>query len=169
MKFNSFSAIFASAILLAGCVTNSYTDAPSKMGALYSRYAYVAYDGPIKPANEVGIVTTDGLIAIKYLNGQTMNNFTLYKSRGFYSGGRYQLHLLPGTYELVMGFHYDKGQGFKTWSTTDVKKTIAISAGQVRHLSVEQGWRSWSVLESDGSKALATIQEDFQELLSKQD
>jgi len=164
MKYRFFLASIAAVFTLNGCATYSYTDAPSTMGFMYSKYAFVAYDGKTLPFEEIGVVTTDGLVKIKYVNDQPMSNFTRYYTEGMYTGGRFQLHLLPGTYTLVMGYHMDLGSGTKSWSISDVKKTITIEGGQVTHLSLWQSGSKWGVNESDGIKALDTIKKDFHAL-----
>jgi len=152
---------------LIGCASNNYSDAPPTLGVMYSKYAYLGYDGEQLPIEDVGIVTTDGMIQIKSVDGTPMSAFTLYKTSGFYSGGRYQLHLMPGAHTLVMGFHSDHGTGTISWSTTDLTRQINIAKGQVIHLSLGQSGRKWNALESDGSSALAMITKDFTELSSK--
>jgi hypothetical protein len=153
--------------LLAGCATNSYTDAPPTLGVMYSKYAYLGYPDEPKPIEDVGIVTTDGIIKIKEVDGQSIESFTAYKTNGFYSGGRFQLHLLPGAHELTLGFHYDTGTGSISWSTSDLIKNIVIAKGQILHLSLLDHGRQWSAFESDGSSARAAIASDFKDLTKK--
>lgn len=164
MRTRFYLATIAAALLLSGCATYSYTDAPSSMGFMYSKYAYVAYDGKPLPFEEIGVVTTDGLIKIKNVEGQPLSNFTRYYKGGMYSGGRFQLHLLPGTYTLEMGYSMDLGTGHKSWSLSDVKKTITIEAGEIKHLSLWQNGSKWGVNETDGKKAIDTIKRDFSDL-----
>src|SRR5450830_205514 len=151
-------------IFLNGCATNSYTDAPPTLGVLYSKYVDIGYDGDIKPFEEVGVVTTDGIVKVQSVDGKSMDQYREYKTSGFYPGGRYQLHLLPGLHTLTLSFHYDKGTGTIAWSKADIPKVISISAGQVIHISWSDNGSTWKALESDGSKALTTIKSDYAEL-----
>lgn len=164
MKIKTVSLALFVSLLLSGCASNSYTDAPPTLGLLYSKYAYIGYEGELKPIKEVGIVTTDGIIKVLSINNTPISSFKSFITSGFYSGGRYQLHLLPGTYELGLAFHFDKGTGYRAWSTSEIKKPITIVEGQVLHLSWIDDGNKWSVQESDGSKAITTIHNDFIEL-----
>lgn len=161
MNIKTISVVLASALFMWGCASYNYTDAPSVMGGLYSRYVYIGYDGDLRDIADVGLVTTDGLIKLTTLDGKPVPSLRKYNSRGFYSGGRVQLHLLPGTYVLTMGFHDDRGNGTRSWSTSDVKKVISIAKGQVIHLYLSQDGRTWRAIEVDGSSALADITRDF--------
>lgn len=156
--------VLAISVMLFGCASFNYTDAPSTMGVMYSKYAYLGYEGGMRAIDEVGIVTTDGLIQIGSLDGQPMSHFRGFKDSGLYSGGRYQLHLLPGTHTITMGFHDDRGNGNASWSTSSITKILSIGKGQVIHLSLAQGGRTWTAKESDGSSAFPVIAKDFKEL-----
>lgn len=158
------AAIAVAQLMLSACASYTYTDAPPTLGALYSKYAYIGYDGPVQPIEEVGIVTTDGLLQVKMIDGRSASSYRAFKTSGFYYGGRYQLHLLPGSHTLTLGFHDDRGGGSKSWSTSDVTKTITIARGQVIHLFLSESLRTWTAKSSDGSSALATIISDFREL-----
>jgi hypothetical protein len=164
MNIKSITALLLVQTMLFGCASYNYTDAPSTMGIMYSKYAYIGYTGELKPIEDVGIVTTDGLIKIRSVDGQSTSSYKVFKTSGLYSGGRYQLHLLPGTHILVMGFHDDRGGGYKSWSTSDITKIVSINKGQVIHLSLSGDWKTWTAKESDGSSALATIISDFNDL-----
>ena len=154
-------------LLLGGCASYDYTDAPPTLGVLYSKYLVIGYPGDIQPINEVGVVTTDGLIQIHSVDGKSVNTLRRMKESGFYSGGRYQLHLLPGTHTLGMGFHDDRGGPSKSWSTSDITKVIEIKAGSVVHLSKwESGYR-WGANINDGAAALPTITADFESLRAR--
>ena len=166
MNTKSITALLLASVMLFGCVSYNYTDAPPTMGVMYSKYAYIGYTGEIKPIEDVGVVTTDGLIKIRSVDGQSTSSFKLFKTSGLYSGGRYQLHLLPGPHTLVMGFHDDRGGNSKSWSTSDITKILQLSKGQVIHLSLSENSRTWTAKESDGSSALATIKSDFNDLIS---
>lgn len=168
MNTKSVTALLLALAILLGCATKyNYTDAPSTMGILYSKYAFIGYTGEIRPIEEVGIVTTDGLIKITSIDGQSASSFKSFKTSGLYSGGRYQLHLLPGPHTLVIGFYDDVGGRSRSWSTSDITKTIQISKGQVIHLSLSKDGKTWMAEESDGSSALAAIKSDFNELIGK--
>ena len=164
MNHRSISAIAFALLVLTACASYTYTDAPPTLGVLYSKYAYLGYDGQLQPIEDVGIVTTDGLIEIKMIDGRSASSYRVFKTSGFYYGGRYQLHLLPGIHTLTLGFHDDRGGGTISWSTKDITKTIAIAPGQVIHLFVSTSGRTWMAEESDGRAALATIVSDFNEL-----
>lgn len=151
-------------LLLAGCASNNYTDAPPSLGVLYSKYAYLGYTGSVRPIDEVGIVTTDGLIKIVAVDGQSVVQLKRFREKGFYSGGRFQLHLLPGRHTLTLGFHDDRGSGSVSWSTSNVVKTIEIKAGQVTHLALSTSGRTWTANVLDGSSARDAIVEDFNAL-----
>ena len=147
--------------LLFGCATYTYTDAPS-VGSLHSKYIQIGYEGELKALEDVGIVTTDGIVHINSISidNKKIDPLKSFHKDGFYSMGRYQLHLNPGTYILSLSFSSTDG-----YSTTDVMKLITIKNGQVIHLSwLNNGRSKWSVKESDGIAALATIREDFIEL-----
>lgn len=167
MNKKTLVILLLSQFLLLGCASNNYTDAPSTMAGMYSKYACIGYSGELKPIEEVGVVTTDGIILIKTIDGQPVSRFKMYKSSGFYSGGRYQLHLLPGVHVLTMGAYYDKGGGYRYWSEADATKLINITKGQVIHLTVFKKDKTWMPQESDGSSAFETIASDFKDLTSK--
>lgn len=166
MKTKIIAALLLTQATLFGCASYNYTDAPPTLGVMYSKYAYIGYAGETKPIEEVGVVTTDGLIKIRSIDGQPASSFQVFKKSGMYSGGRYQLHLLPGTHVLSMGFHDDRGNGSISWSTSDLTRTISIAKGQVIHLSVGggNGRGTWTAKESDGSSVLPLITSDFKEL-----
>jgi hypothetical protein len=166
MNTKTIAALLLTQTMLFGCASYNYTDAPPTMGAVYSKYAYIGYSGELQPIEDVGIVTTDGLIKIRSVDGKPTSSYREFKTSGLYSGGRYQLHLLPGTHVLKMGFHDDRGGGSKSWSTSDITKTVSISKGQVIHLSLSENGKTWTATESDGSSALATIASDFRDLTS---
>ncbi|QGJ19863.1 MULTISPECIES: hypothetical protein [unclassified Polaromonas] len=167
MNKKIITALLLVPAILAGCASYNYTDAPPTMGKMYSKYAYLGYEGKPRPIEDVGIVTTDGLIKIRSVDGLPASSYTELKTSGFYSGGRYQLHLLPGVHTLTMGFSDDRGGGSRSWSTSDITKTISLSKGQVIHLSLYGDGRSWTAKESDGGSALAVITSDFKELSEK--
>ena len=166
MNTKTITALLLAQTMLFGCASYNYTDAPPAMGVMYSKYVYIGYSGELKPIEDVGVVTTDGLIKIRSVDGQSTSGYKVFKTSGFYSGGRYQLHLLPGTHVLMMGFSDDRGGGSKSWSTSDITKTVSIHKGQVIHLSLFENGKTWTTKESDGSSALATITSDFKELIS---
>ena len=166
MNTKTIAALLLAQTMLFGCASYNYTDAPPAMGMMYSKYAYIGYSGELRPIEDVGIVTTDGLIKIRSVDGQSTSSYKVLKSSGLYSGGRYQLHLLPGTHILTMGFHDDRGGGSKSWSTSDITKIVSIAKGQVIHLFLSENGRTWTAKEADGSSALATIASDFKELTS---
>lgn len=118
------------------------------------------------PIEDVGLITTDGLIKIRSVDGKPMADYRRFKTSGLYSGGRYQLHLLPGVHVLTMGFHDDRGGGTISWSTSDVTKTVTIGKGQVIHLALSRDGKSWSAKEFDGASALPAIKGDFGDLIS---
>jgi hypothetical protein len=164
MNTKSITTLLLAQAILVGCASYDYTDAPPTLGGMYSRYAYIGYSGEVKPMEEVGVVTTDGLIKIHAVNGQSTAGYKVLKTSGMYSGGRYQLHLLPGTHALTMGFSDDRGGPSKSWSTSDLTKSISIKKGQVIHLSLSRDGKSWTAKESDGISALPTIASDFKDL-----
>lgn len=164
MSTKSIALLLIAQAMLVGCASYNYTDAPPTMGVMYSKYACIGYAGELKPIEEVGVVTTDGLIKIRSIDGQPTSGYKVLKTSGLYSGGRYQLHLLPGTHVLTIGFSDDRGGPSKSWSTSDITKTISIAKGQVVHLSLSQNGKSWTAKESDGSSAIATIHSDFKDL-----
>lgn len=153
--------------MLAGCASYNYTDAPPTMGGLYSKYAVIGYSGDLRPIRDVGVVSTDGLIKVRSVDGQALSQYRRFTSGGFYSGGRFQLHLLPGSHTVVLAFHDDRGNGSISWSATDITKTITVEKGQVLHLFVSQEGRTWSAKEADGSGAIESITSDFAELSAK--
>lgn len=166
MNTKTITALLLAQTMLFGCASYNYTDAPPAMGMMYSKYAYIGYSGELRPIEDVGIVTTDGLIKIRSVDGQPTSSYKEFKTSGLYSGGRFQLHLLPGTHVLKMGFHDDRGGGSKSWSTSDITKTVSINKGQIIHLSLSESGKTWTAKESDGSSAFATIASDFKDLTS---
>ena len=167
MNKKVIAVLLLASTTLFGCASYNYTDAPPTLGMMYSKYACIGYAGEPKPIEDVGIVTTDGLIKIRSIDGQPTSSYTVIKTSGMYSGGRYQLHLLPGTHILTMGFSDDRGGGSRSWSTSDVTKIITLGKGQVIHLSLTGNGKTWTAKESDGSSALAVIASDFQDLVQK--
>jgi len=167
MNKKLITALLLAQTILLGCASYNYTDAPPTLGMMYSKYAYLGYEGEPKPIEDVGIVTTDGLIKISSVDGYPVSGYKVLKTSGMYSGGRYQLHLLPGVHTLTMGFSDNRGGGSRSWSTSDITKTISLRKGQVIHLSLSGDGRSWTAKESDGSSALAVITSDFKELAEK--
>lgn len=167
MKVKLITAALIAVSLLSGCASNSYTDAPPTLGVMYSKYAYLGYSGDPQPIENVGIVTTDGLIKIKQIDGDAIEQFQVYKTSGLYSGGRFQLHLLPGNHTLTMGFHDDRGSGTIAWSTMDVTKTFTIEKGQILHISVVNQGRHWDANVTEGAKDRAAIESDFASLSKK--
>lgn len=149
---------------LVGCAANSYTDAPPTLGVMYSKYVLIGYDGGLQKIDDVGVVTTDGFAKIQSINGKSVKDFRLFKKNGIYPGGRYQLHLLPGTYEINMSFHADIGSGYIERSISNVLRVVAIKNGQIIHLSVIAKGNRWGVKESDGISAFSTINDDFNDL-----
>lgn len=153
--------------ILTGCASNNYTDAPPAMGGMYSKYAVIGYSGDLRSVEEVGVVAADGLIKIKSVDNHPVSRYRAFTSTGFYSGGRYQLHLLPGAHTVVLGFSDNRGGDSISWSTSDVTKPFSISKGQVVHFSLLRDGGTWTAKESDGGSALETIASDFSELTSK--
>jgi hypothetical protein len=149
---------------ITGCVSNSYTDAPPSLGGMYSIYAYIGYEGELKPIEEVGIVTTDGLVKIRSVDGISIDTLKKYKKSGLYSGGRVQLHLLSGAHTLILGYHDDRGGGNISWSTSNTTKTISINKGHVIHLMAGSSGMKWKVIERDGSSAKDAIINDYKDL-----
>lgn len=158
--FSRSISLIGSCVLLSACASHNYTDAPPRLGALYSRYAYVAYDGDLKKTNEIGIVTTDGFINVHEVKGDNVSKtWRCFVRKGFYSGGRYQLRLDPGNYVLNLSYHQDLGDGNIYYSRKNLDKSISISAGQVIHLE------GWPAKELDGSAVKAVIDAEYEEML----
>lgn len=164
MIIKSISVSLLATLALLGCASNNYTDAPPSLGMMYSKYAYIGYEGELKPIEEVGIVTTDGLVKIRGVDGVSVDSLKEYKTSGLYSGGRVQLHLLSGTHTLILGYHDDRGGGSISWSTSNVTKTITIAKGQVIHLMAASTGNKWTAIEHDGSSAIGAISSDFKDL-----
>lgn len=149
--------------LLSACASHNYTDAPPTMGFLCSKYAYIAYDGDLKPSSDIGVITTDGRVSIERVNGDLVaSNWRCYKQKGFYSGGRYQLRLAQGEYVLTLSFHQDLGDGNIYYSRRNLDKSISIAAGQIIHLE------GWPARELDGSAARGVIDKEYEELILKE-
>lgn len=164
LKVKTVLAVFACTALLTGCGSLNYTDAPPTLGVLYSKYAVLGYAEPQQKIEDVGIVTTDGLIQIQSVDGRPISTLKRYKVSGLYSGGRFQLHLLPGEHTLTMSFRDDRGNGTISWSTADLTKVITINKGQVIHLWLSRDGRTWDAKQADGAGALDVIVSDFNEL-----
>lgn len=157
------------ASISSGCAimhSRSYSDAPPAMGAIYSKYAYLAYDGDVKPFEEVGVITTDGRINLRSVDGRAMTSFTKFRDGGLYANGRYQVHLEPGEHDIEMGF-IEGSAGVMSWSTTTVTKKLIINKGQVVHLELARSRGKWTSQEFDGSKDLAMMKADFEALVAK--
>lgn len=167
MNMKLSPVFFIILIMLSGCASHNYTDAPPTMGVLYSKYADVGYEGEIRSADDVGIVTTDGQIQVGSVDGRSMSLFRSFKTSGFYAGGRYQLHLLPGTHTITISLRDERANASVSWLTSSITKSITIDKGQVIHLAALQNGRTWSAKEFDGSSALAVIVSDFKELSSR--
>ncbi len=162
----SFITSVALLLFLVACASNNYTDAPPSLGALYSKYVYIGYSGELKPIEDVGIITTDGLVKITEVDGISINKLHSYQSNGFYTGGRVQLHLLPGQHYLWLTYHDDRGDGTVTRSKEGVTgKQLTITKGQVIHLRGIANGYSWDGETYDGSSAINTIINDFNELV----
>jgi hypothetical protein len=147
--------------MMYGCAnpTYTYTDAPPTMGPMHSKYVQIGYEDELKPIEDVGIVTTDSIVNIRSINDRPIESFNIYKKTGIASQGRYQLHLLPGTYTLSLSFRTEN-----LWSTSNLTKKISITKGQILHLSWVGFRNKWNVEEHDGSAALDIIRNDFIEL-----
>jgi hypothetical protein len=160
-----FLSLFVAVLVISGCATNyNYMDAPPSLGGVYTKYAVIGYDGEIKDFSEVGVITTDGVIKINLIDRKPIAQFRVFKTSSLYPGGRYQLHLLPGTYKLSLSLRYDDGRTWM-WSTSDLARTITVEKGQVLHLAASTPTRrTWTVKYHDGSGALPTIMKDFDEL-----
>lgn len=153
--------LLACVLALTACGSLDYTDAPPTLGVMYSKYAYTGYSGDLKPMADVGVVTTDGLIQVQTVDGKPLSAYRSFKTRGLYSGGRFQLHLLPGSHRLSLSFHDDRGSGTVSWSLSNIDKTIEVKAGEIIHLSLVTGGNTWNVRISDGSAARQVIASDF--------
>lgn len=151
------------ALLLSACASNNYTDGPPSLGFIYSRYVYIAYDGPLRAFEDVGIVTTDGLFRISSVDNVSVNVMHNYQDNGLYAGGRVQLHLLPGKHHLKLGYYDDRGDGFITESVSLISKEITIAKGQVIHFGGQFSKIAWSPAQ-DGRSALDVMKRDFEEL-----
>lgn len=150
--------------LLAGCASNSYLDAPPSLGFLYSKRVQIAYAGELRGLDEVGVITTDGIVAIESVDDVPVREIRSFQKRAWYSNGRYQLHLLPGSHRLTLSFSFYFGTTHFTrfaYSTSDLSKVVHLEKGQVLHLSLINMGRQWDVRASDGSAALAEIRADF--------
>lgn len=160
-KHIQISSALLIATLLFGCYTPTYTYTDARSSVLDSRYVQIGYEGELRAIEDVGIVTTDGIVNIKSINNKPIDTFKIFKKSGLGSSiGRYQLHLLPGTYVFSLGFYSGNA-----WSTSDIVKSVTVTNGQVLHLSwIDSGRSSWSVKEHEGSAALASIRSDFKEL-----
>lgn len=159
--------LLACVLALSACGSLDYTDAPPTLGVLYSKYAYTAYQGDIRPMSEVGIVTTDGLVQIETIDGKPLSAFRSFKTRGLYPGGRFQLHLLPGSHRLSLSFHDDRGNGTVSWSISNLDKTIDVKPGEILHLSLLSSRSTWNVRMTDGSAARQVIASDFAALQAR--
>lgn len=167
MKLKALIFILSAAVILVGCASYSYTDAPPSLGPLYSKYAVIGYEGEIQELDSVGVLTTDGLIKITSVDGEPLSNYRVYKDSGFYSGGRFQLHLEPGEHDLTLAFSDDRGGPSRSWSAEDISKKITIERKQILHLSLSRDWNSWDAKQHDGSGARATIETDFVDLVKE--
>jgi hypothetical protein len=164
MKQNALIIIISATLTLVGCASYTYTDAPPSLGPLYSKYAVIGYEGEIQDLDSVGIVTTDGLIKITSVDGKPLSRYRTYLDRGFYSGGRFQLHLEPGEHDLTLAFSDDRGGSSRSWSTEDIYKKITIERKQILHLSLHKSWNSWDAKKHDGSSARSIVERDFHAL-----
>lgn len=164
MHIKSIVISLLALLSLISCASNNYTDAPPSLGMMYSKYAYIGYDEALKPIEEVGIVTTDGLVKIVEVDGRSIYSLMEYRTSGLYSGGRVQLHLLSGTHTLTLAYQDDRGDGFISQSTLNLTKTINIAKGQVVHLRGYMDGNKWNVVELDGKSAIAVITSDFKDL-----
>jgi hypothetical protein len=164
MNIKLISIISIAQFLLIGCASYNYTDAPPSLGMMYSKYAYIGYEGELRPIEDVGIITTDGLVKVKSVDGYSVDSLNVFKTSGLYSGGRVQLHLLSGVHTLILGYHDDRGGGSISWSTSNITKKITIAKGQVIHLVGGSTGNNWTATERDGSSAIGVITSDFKDL-----
>lgn len=167
MKLKALTAILFATVILIGCASYTYTDAPPSLGPLYSKYVVIGYGGEIQDLDSVGVLTTDGLIKVTSVDGQPLSNYRMFLDSGFYSGGRFQLHLEPGKHDLTLAFSDDRGGPTKAWSTVDISKKITIEKKQILHLSLSKSWNKWDARQHDGSAARATIERDFKALIKE--
>jgi hypothetical protein len=150
--------------LLVGCATKTgtYTDGVS-VGRIYSKAVNLFYSGDVRPFESVSVLSLDTALIVKSIKDAAGNPVpsVLEKSqRGLYSTGRRQWHFLPGTYTFVVGYNYDDGN-IRSWSKEDLVQTIVLEKGQVKHLNLFFGGRSWSMTLTDGSAAITALKEDF--------
>lgn len=185
-----FHTTFAAlALLIGGCASDDYTDGSHPFGGLNSKYVYLGYEGPIKAAKEVGIITTSTFTRVRKIDGINLENFRAFKSKGLNPQGRFQLHLEPGVHVIKFYFLNETTRP-PSFSLEDIPIFIEIKAGQVIHCDVEFGkqtspppslrdsekpsflsmlgnktrYMTWWIKQTDGSKAFATIEHDFRSL-----
>jgi hypothetical protein len=150
--------------LLVGCATKTgtYIDGVS-MGRLYSKTVSLFYSGEVRSFESVAVLSLDTALIVKSVKDSAGNpvSSVLEKSQnGLYSTGRRQWHFLPGTYTFVVGYNFSDGTT-RSWSTQDLEQTVALEKGQVKHLNLFFGGRSWNMTVTDGSAAIAALKEDF--------
>jgi hypothetical protein len=156
--------------LLSGCRSYDYTEGNKPYLGRYPTVAIIGYSGDIKEFDEVGVITTDGTITVKTIDGILVNTLRKYeiKTRIPSQTGRYQVHLMPGIYILELELFSEAlpflGQPALR-SRKPITRIIGIKKGEVLHLSLiqpESG--TWSIKFHNGIAALPEIKKDFQKM-----
>jgi hypothetical protein len=156
-------------LLLSGCAapSSSYMDAPY-VGGLYAKTAEVGYPGDFRPVESVGVITHDAIITIKKVtqDGVPVELRTFKSDTYLQPTGRYQLHLLPGLYQVEFCFYiYDGNRA--VWCNQPIVKTVDASAGKVVHYAWINSGKTWGIAEYEGAGDLPEIKADFQQLTNK--
>ncbi|MCA1326083.1 hypothetical protein [Herbaspirillum sp. alder98] len=168
----SIALLISTLALLAGCSTldrmtelqHNYTDGSSGPGGLSRKAVMLGYGGPVKPWNELAIVTTDSTLVVEAIDGVPASSFRLWKNKSLAATGRFQLHLPPGEHVLTMSFSDNRSSRIRSWSQFNQDFAVNLVAGQVLHLEKRTDGNTWGVSRYDGSRAKAVIQIDFYNL-----
>ena len=167
--------------LLSACHTYTYVDGVTPMLGRYPSIVVIGYSGDIKEFEDVGIITTDGTITVKGINGKPMIFYRTFQTKTKFpsQAGRYQVHLMPGKYTLDLRL-FDELSPRKVMSASDSPKVIEIKKGEVIHLSYFfprdpkerfNPWAGdfyWDIKLHDGRAGLPAIKEDFEKFKIKE-
>jgi hypothetical protein len=154
--------------LLAGCATGptSYSSQP-KFGFMYSNTVQMYYSGPIRPFEDVAVVSFDATLWPVITNqiGETVKPEQVFGKTGFYSTGMNQHHLPPGKY--LVSFSYFSSDKLSTvQSTSNFDLSVELKKGEIAHFSALASGRSWSVVKRDGAQELKKIRDDYQQAIN---
>lgn len=151
---------------LIGCVNLDYTDGAAQFIRRGVPIALIGYSGDFRPVEEVGVITTDGIMKVVAIDGIPAYKFRILTLTPAGDYGRYQVHLEPGKHELtlsVQGFKYHPYPGSDPLK--NAKRRIQIRQGEIMHLSLVKNGIYYDVRATDGRAGLAALTSDYDRLV----